>query len=202
MPGLDDPLYFSEDRPDRPVSGGSWAAQGDVGTITVPRAAAAPAAATDPARSLHYFGPQRFGVRFGPPAFRDELHAIDPRLEVTWHPLAERWIIWAKNHDVTFWMHPGWSLLFPVQAHPSGAYLPLDARTLAKVYDRSPRQWGSGRAYFERIVEEIRRDTDRAQRARQQYVRDVAGDVVDHARIQVSMCGPSNGSKFANHHAE
>jgi len=199
VPLPEDPLHYSEDRPDRPVSGGSWRSPGDAGTITVPRA---PASVTDPAQSLHYFGPNRFGVQFGPRAFRAELHAIDPRLEVTWHPLAERWIIWAKNPDVTFWMHPGWSLLFPVQAHPSGAYLPLDARTLAKVYDRSPRRWGSGRAYFERIVDEVRRDYARGQRDRQQYVRDVAGDVVDHARIQVSMRGHSNGSKFASHHAE
>jgi hypothetical protein len=48
----------------------------------------------------------------------------------------------------------------------------------------------------------VRRDYARAQRDRQQYVRDVAGDVVDHARIQISMRGHSNGSKFATHHAE
>jgi len=194
-----DPLYTSEDRPDRPVTGGSWASTGDVGDIPI---TPTKPQALDPAQSLHYFGPNRFGVQFGPPAFRRDLHAIDPRLEVTWHPLAERWLIWVQQPEVTFWMHPGWSLLFPVQSHPSGAYLPLDARTLAKVWDRSPRKWGSGAAYYERIVQEVRRDYARQQANRQQHVRDVAGDVYDHAQISVSMCGPSNGSKFTNHHAE
>lgn len=197
--GMDDALYYSEDRSDKPVTGGRFDARRDIGTMQVPIAAPK---AGDPASATRYFSPNRGGVRFGPEWFRRELHEIDPRLEVTWHPLMERWLIWAKNPEITFWMHPGWQLLFPVQSHPSGAYLPLDARTLAKVYDRSPRKWGNGKQYFDRIVSETRRDYERQQNDRRQHVRDAAGEQYDHAQISVSMCGKSNGSKFANHHAE
>ncbi len=190
---------YSEYRPDRPVSGGrvrQRALPGSAFSVPVDRPASIPSRA----ESWSYFHPNRVDVRYGPDWFRREIHAIDPKLEVTWHPIHERWLVWARNPLITHWMCPGWQLLFPVQTS-DGRYVPLDQRTLAKVYDRSPRKWGSARQYYDRIMDEVRRDYVKKERAHREIVAQNARDGWDFAQIKVSMAGPSSGSKFANHHA-
>lgn len=182
----------SEARPDLPVRGGSWKAGRKVGEFRVPVVSRAP---LGPEVSWRYFSPERVDIRHGPESFRRQLFELDPRLDVVWHPVNERWVVWFRSTQ-------GWRVLFPVQYWPNGEYMPLDERTIAKCWDRCGRRWGNGKAYWDRIESEITRSIRAKEEARRQEARDIAGDVYDSAQISVSMCGPSNGSKFADHQSE
>jgi hypothetical protein len=169
---------------------------GDVGTVTTP---ITKPKALGPETSWSYFHPGRADARYAPAPFRAEVHAIDPQLDVVWHPVHERWCVWVRNPRITHWICAGWQMLFPVR-YPNGDYLPLDSRVLATIYDRSPRKWGNARHYFDRIQDEVRRDQDAAQRQRGEYVGQIARDHYRHCQISVGY-GSSNGSKFSQHHA-
>lgn len=170
-----------------PVRGGALRQVGTAGTFQVPIAKPKP---VGPETSWGYFSPAKPDVRFGPDDFRRKLHEIDSTLEVVWHPVNERWVIWFRGAK-------GWRMLFPVQYAGSERYMPLDERTLAKVWDRSGRHWGSGRAYWDRIEAEITRDIQRKEDARRQEARDAADMQWDYRKIK----NIGSGSKFANHHA-
>ena len=80
-------------------------------------------------------------------------------------------------------------------------YVPLDDRTLAAVYEQSGFKWGSGKKYWARIEEEAQREHEVRDKDRDNLLDDVGSDQWDHTKIQISMRGPSSGSKFVNHHA-
>ena len=80
-------------------------------------------------------------------------------------------------------------------------YVPLDARTLAAVVEQSGFNWASGKAYWARGEQEAAREHTARDTTREQTVEDIGTDYWDHTKIQVSMRGHSNGSKFVNHHA-
>ncbi len=180
-------ILISEHRPDLPVRGGKLQAVGDAGEFRIPIAKPKP---LGPETSWRYFSPARVDVQLGPEEFRRKLHDIDARLEVVWHPVNERWMIWFR--DVK-----GWRLLFPVQYAGSERYMPLDERTIAKVWDRCGRRWGSGRAYWDRIEGEIMRDLQRREDTRRQEARDAADEQWEYRKIK----NIGAGSKFTNHHA-
>jgi hypothetical protein len=150
--------------------------------------------------SLRFWYPGRFGVKFAPDEFQQKLQALHPDLEATWHPIKERWLIWYKRPRIKNPHSPGWMLLFVVE-DSAGDFVPLDARTLALVYKQSGFTWGSGKKYWARIEEEILRDRAKVDTDREAVLEDVGSDRWDHTKIQVSMRGPSNGSKFTRHHA-
>lgn len=187
------PELYSEPRPG--ISGGKLHMR-DAGTVTVP---IEKPRRIGPETSWSFFHPGRVDARFAPADFRRQLHELDPQLEVVWHPVHERWCVWAKNARITHWICAGWQLLFPVK-YPDGSYLPLDARVLAAIVDRSGRKWGNGRIYWDRIQDEIRHDYVAGQRHRAEFVGQQGRDRWDFAQIKVGY-GPSNGSKFTNHHA-
>ena len=149
---------------------------------------------------LKYWHPNRFGVRFAPEPFRSDLKAVHPDLDVTWHPVKERWLVWYKRERVQHHLCPGWLLLCVVEDSDNN-YVPLDARTFAAVYEQSGFKWGSGKAYWARVEQEAQREKTAADADREQHLVDVGTDRWDHTKIQVSMRGPSNGSKFLRHHA-
>lgn len=153
----------------------------------------------DPSTSWSYFPPSRVDVRFAPSDFRAKVNAIDPNLEVVWHPIHERWCVWVRNPRITHWMCKGWQMLFPVR-YQDGSFMPLDERTLAAIFDRSARKWGNGLQYWERIQDEIRHDYAVGQKNRADLVGQLARDRFDYAQIKVGY-GSSNGSKFQQHHS-
>lgn len=153
-----------------------------------------------PETSWSFFHPNRVGAKPAPAAFAAEVRAIDPNLAVAWHPIHERWCVWVKNPRITHWICAGWQLLFPVK-YPDGSYMPLDARTLAEIVNRSPRKWGNGLRYFERVYSEIQREKRAAKQHHSDIVGQNARDRWDFAQIKVSMAGPSSGSKFTTHHS-
>ena len=91
-------------------------------------------------------------------------------------------------------------LLF-VAENSANEFVPLDARILAACYEQSGFNWGPGNAYWARVEGEAQREAASREADREQEVADVGADHWDHTRIQISMCGPSSGSKFVNHHA-
>jgi hypothetical protein len=155
-----------------------------------------------PEQSWHHFTPASFGIKFAPEDFRAKIKEIDPRFEVIWHPVNQRWVVWA--HMPNEIKHPrmkGWKLILVVQYGDDESYMPLDARTLARSWDRCGRKYHSMAAYWANI--EAEQDKEYADRVnhRRQDVRDMASEQWDHTRIQVSMRGKSTGSKFSKHHS-
>ena len=149
---------------------------------------------------LKYWHPNRFGVELAPQRFRDDLQSVHPDLDVTWHPVKERWLVWYKRPRIQHHRSKGWLLLFVVE-DSGGQYVPLDTRALAACYEQSGFKWGSGKKYWARVEEESQREQMERDADREQLLSDVGSDRWDHTRIQVSMRGHSSGSKFVNHHA-
>lgn len=153
-----------------------------------------------PEVSPWYWNPGNVYSIPGPAHFAKRLDEIGPDLAITWTPIQERWLVWNRTPRIHQPICRGWNLLFIV-ATEDGQYCPLDERVLAKLYDRSARKWGGAKAYFDRVVGEIERDQEKAEKSRSDGMREGAGDYWDSTKIMVSGCGPSNGSKFANHHS-
>jgi|TARA_R110000824_G_scaffold392316_2_gene590621 hypothetical protein len=152
------------------------------------------------ADSLLYWHPQRFGVKKAPKWFRLQLKGIHQDLDITWHPVRERWLVWYRRPRIQHATSPGWMLLFEAE-NSQGEHIPLDARILAAVYEQSGMKWGSGKHYWSRVEQESQRATDSRAATRDQTVEDVGADQWDFSEIKISMRGHSNGSKFVNHHA-
>ncbi len=154
-----------------------------------------------PEESWHHFTPASFGVKLAPEDFRRQIKEIDPRFDVVWHPVNERWTVWA--HIPNEIKHPrmkGWKLIMVVQ-YADETYMPLDARTLARAWDRCGRKYHSMGQYWAKLEDEMDRNYDKTTDTRRQLVRDMAGEQWDSQRIMVSMRGQSSGSKFSKHHS-
>jgi hypothetical protein len=129
-----------------------------------------------------------------------KLEAVHPDFGVSWNPNVERWQLWARDRKVTHPVCSGWKLVAVCEW--DGQYVALDERVLALAYSRCSRYAGHGNEYWQRIEAELARDKAAASRAHQNEIEAGAKDYWDHTRIQVSMCGPSSGSKFASCHSE
>lgn len=140
-----------------------------------------------------FWNPGRIGVKLGPEWFREKLHEVDPDLEVTWNREDERWIIWFRKPTIQHRLCQGWLLLFIVQT-PDGEYVPLDERTLAKVYEVSARKHGNAKQYFDAIVREQERDKEARERADNDDTWQRAGEYYDFTLPKVGY-GPISPSK-------
>ena len=148
-----------------------------------------------------FWNPSRVDARFAPDEFRKRLkREMGSELEVTWNPINQRWQIWSQSPRTQSPICQGWRLLF-IHNGPSGEHLPLDERVFARLYHASVMAHGSGKAYFERIVQEMDRDRARKDKAQHQDLLDRAMPSFEHSKIQVSGAGKSNGSKFSTYHA-
>lgn len=146
-----------------------------------------------------FWNPNRFGVQSAPDHFLKKLKEMGEELAVTWNPINERWQLWARTNRVNQPICQGWRLLF-IHNGPDGGYLPLDELVFARLYDASADKHGSGKAYFERIVQEMARDKERRDKQSTQDTIDLAMPSFEHAQIKVGY-GPSNGSKFSTYHS-
>lgn len=153
-----------------------------------------------PENNLWFHSPSRFGADFGPSAFREKLHEIDENLEVVWNFTAQRWALWAKSPRFQNRYSQGWQLLF-VHNRADGGFAPLDETVFARIYTIDMRREGSAAKYFDRIMSEVERDKERAKAQTTKDNVDIAMGSFDHAKIQVSGYGKSNGSKFSTYHA-
>lgn len=181
---------YGEHRPDG-VTGGHRGVSGKVDQVSM---ATTPPKVVGPEVSWNFFHPGRVDVVKPPASFQRQLHEVDPRLELTWHPIQQRWVCWARNERVTFWMCKGWQRLFIVK-YPDGEYMPLDARTIAEAWTRSPRKMGQGKEMFGRVMDEMRRDYVRKEESH-------TDDVVQRAKDQWRFAQIKNigqGNKYTNH---
>lgn len=150
----------------------------------------------DPETHPWWWNPSRLGVKGPPRDFAKKLAEFDSQLACTWNPVSEHWQIWFRKPSIQSPVAQGWLLLFNV---PPRA---LDERVFARLYSASSRQWGNGKAYFDRIQAEFERDAEKREENHQDFARTVARDQWDYSQIKVSMYGPSTGSKFSEFHSE
>lgn len=153
-----------------------------------------------PEQNPWFWHPGRLEIKLAPKEFMDKLHALGEELSCAWNPIAERWQVWAKSPTVQQKVCQGWRLLFIVN-EPDGSYAPLDERVFARLYHASVLKHGSGKEYFNRVMQEMERDQQKREQASLQDSIDAAMPSFDHAQISISMRGKSNGSKFSDYHA-
>ena len=152
-----------------------------------------------PPESSHWFwNPNRVGITFGPEWFMKMVREIDPDLNITWDRYQEKWLVWMKSPRLQSKLCSGWMLLFPVR-ESDNSYCPLDERIFARLYSASAQKWGRAKDYFLAVEREQERDREKGVQASRDDTGDKARDYYDFMKIKVSGCGPSNGSKFANH---
>lgn len=148
-----------------------------------------------------FFNPNRIGAGEAPAWFRAKLREVDPDglIDVRWNPVKERWAAFYRKPNFQHKLCSGWQLLMIVEDPHTHAYMPLDERFLAALYQASGRKWGNGREYFLAIEREVERDRERKEAKQAQDAIDLAMPAFEHSQISVSMHGPSNGSKFSTY---
>lgn len=152
-----------------------------------------------PEHNPWFWNPSKVDARFAPDDFRKRLKSeMGSELEVTWNPINERWQIWAKTPRIQHPICSGWRLLF-IHNAADGSYLPLDERVYARLYHASIMKHGSARQYFDRLVSEMDRDRDKRAKQHHDDTIDAAMGSFEHSKIQISMFGKSNGSKFSTY---
>lgn len=153
----------------------------------------------DPETDIHFWHPDRFGVRHAADTDRKALAAFHPDLAVTWHPLRERWLVWYRKPSVTHHLCPGWLLIY-VWEHPeTGAYLPLNLPLLfANLYRQSRMSFPNAEAYYDRLIHDAQRAKD-AEDARDHEQRGRRSkDYFEYTKIK----SIGLGSKFVHHHQD
>lgn len=143
-----------------------------------------------------FFHPNRVGVRFAPSWFKRKLDELGDEFEVTWNPLKERWLVWIRAPYIQTKIVQGWKLLF-VHEDIDKAYMPLDERLLARMYNASVMKHGSARNYVDRVIAEVERDRERQYRQDQQDQIDMAMPYFEHSQIK----NIGKGNKFSTYHS-
>lgn len=142
-----------------------------------------------------FWNPGRIGVQLAPEWFRTKLHEIDPDLECAWDRTHELWQIWVKKPSLQTKVCQGWQLLFPVHDGRRG-YVPLDERTLAKVYSISTRAWDSAKKYFDAVERERERAKDQYERAIEEEDKFKAFEYYAHTQPRVGYGKDISASKM------
>lgn len=148
----------------------------------------------DPEYNIWWWNPSRPIVKLAPEWFRAKVKEIDESLEVTWSPLAERWLVFARAEHFRTPVCAGWRLLF-VHHDENKQYMPLDERLLARLFLIDSTRNGGSKAYFERIVSEYERSQAKGRKDRQQEAIDRAMPYYEYSQIK----NIGKGSKFATY---
>src|SRR6186713_1792240 len=156
--------------------------------------AKAPRKVLDPEFMPHFWHPGRFGVRLAPEDFRARLHQIHQDLEITWHPLRQRWLVWFKKPSVQ--TTRGWTLIFIWEHALDYSYLPLNELVFFNLYQRSARAFGSAINYFDRITKEVAAAKERAAKSLHDEDAARSRDYFNYTKIK----SIGKGSKFTHHH--
>ena len=165
--------------------------------MTAPIAAPKPL----PAEALyHYWYPGREGVERCPTAFARALADVHLDLAIVKPPPqaptpTRPWLVWYRKPAVTYWLSPGWLLLFAWQTR-EGEPLPLDPRVFANLYRISAREFGSGVKYFDHVVATMAAEKAARREADTAYRHDRSDDYFEYTKIKST----GRGNKFALHH--
>lgn len=150
-----------------------------------------------PEHNPWWWNPNNPSITFAPKRFTARLkREMGSELEVTWNPITERWQVFARSNRINHPVCQGWRLLF-IHNGPNGEHLPLDERLYARLYAASADVNGSGRQYFQRIMDEMKRDEDRREKRARQDAIDQAMPYWEHSQIK----NIGKGSKFSTYHA-
>lgn len=149
-----------------------------------------------PEYNLWYWSPSNVAAQFAPDWFRKQVKAIEADIEVTWSPIAERWLIWIRDPKVQNKLCQGWRLLF-VHHDEDRQYLPLDERVMARLYLIDATRNGGSRAYFARIMAEYERDEAKKRENLRQDAIDRAMPYFEYSQIK----NIGTGSKFSDYFA-
>lgn len=145
-----------------------------------------------PEYNIWFWNPGKPTVQRAPEWFTKKVHEVDESLEVTWSPIAERWLVFARADHFRTAVCAGWRLLF-VHHDENHAYMPLDERLLARLYLIDATRNGGSKAYFARIVAEYERDQEKSRKDRQQDAIDRAMPYWEHSQIK----NIGKGNKFS-----
>ncbi len=128
------------------------------------------------------------------------LREVDPTgdISINWNPVTSRWQVWMRARNFHNPICSGWKLLFVVELE--GQYVPVDERTLARLYERSGRRYGNLWEYWLKVEQAMDREKAQSDREHAQHMSDGAGEYFDYTTIKVGY-GPSNGSKFSRFHS-
>lgn len=151
-----------------------------------------------PEHNLWFHSPNRFGAKLAPEWFREQLHRMDPNLEMVWNFTIQRWMLWVKSPRIQNPYAQGWNLLFIHQGR-KGEYWPLDERVFARIFTIDGHRTGGSKVYFDRIMREQDRDKEKAKSKTTSENVDIAMESFDYSKIKVGY-GKSNGSKFSTYH--
>lgn len=148
----------------------------------------------DPEFAIHYWHPSRFGVRLCDDAFRKRLKAIHESLEITWHPLRQRWLVWFRKPSIQ--TTRGWKLLFVWEHSVTYAYLPLNELVFFNLYQGYAIRQGPAIDAFHRVTEEVKRQNAllRAKEHESDFQKNK--DFIQYTKIK----SIGRGSKFVHHH--
>ena len=88
-------------------------------------------------------------------AYLEELHKIDPNLEITWNAMLELWQVWVVDitigtTDATAYTK-GWRLLFTLREAGTREYAPLDNRLFALLYAHDMGRFGGASGYYDEL---------------------------------------------------
>lgn len=140
-----------------------------------------------------FWNPGLYGVKLAPEDFRSKVKEISDDLEVTWNPELSRWQVFCKSHRVSHPISRGWRLLFIVKDE-SGGFVPLDERTLCKIWAIDGARVGDSKKYFDRIQAEEAREKAAAEKATSDEDWDGSGEYYDFTKPKVGY-GPISQSK-------
>lgn len=130
------------------------------------------------------------------PIFLRKLEEDFPGIAINWHPIKQRWQVWARSNAVQTPYCRGWKLLFFLE-DANGGYVPLDDRTLVTIWLRSGKKHGDGLKYYDRLVAEELHQRKMKDKAMDQERDDKSSDYWGYTQIK----NIGKGSKFVNHHA-
>lgn len=154
----------------------------------------------DPESHPWWWNPNRIGAYQAPAWFIEKVQEIAPELDVRWNGFTRKWQVWVRTPRFNQPICQGWRMLF-VHHDSDGRALPLDERLLGRLHFIDMKN-SSAKAYFDRLQSEMARDKASRERALKQETMDMAIERGwDHSRIQVSMRGQSDGSKFSKYHS-
>ncbi len=147
---------------------------------------------------VQWWHPDRIGAKskVPDPIFMKKLAELDENVDVTWSPVHQRWILWLRASTVKNIFHPGWKLLFVVEDAEHN-FVPLDERSLARLYSASMKKWGTAKHYFDHVEKTMREEQERASAQTRQDTMDEAMETFEHSQIK----NINSGSNFSTYHA-
>lgn len=138
-----------------------------------------------------WWNPGRPTVPRGPDWFQRRLDELDDTLAITENRYTGNYQIWSKKDSLRNPICTGWVLLFLV--HP----LELDNRVIKRLIDASDRKHGSGKAYWQAIEDQMRREKETADRAQRDDTLARATEFYDYTQVK----NIGSGSKFSKWHS-